>query len=417
MRVSSPMADRLSSPVAAPPWLSILGVGEDGREGLSGAALRVLDAAEFVVGGVRHLRLVQPIAAQTLAWPTPLSDAYAAILERRGRPTCVLASGDPFHYGVGAELARLVPTEEIVCYPLPSAFSLSAARLGWSLPDCDCLSLHGRALERIIPYLQPQARILALSWDGATPRRLAELLTARGFGGSTVTVLEAMGGPRERIRRSRAVDFDLAGIDPLNTVAIEVAAARAAQVVTLAPGLDDCWFENDGQLTKAEIRAVTLAALAPRAAQSLWDIGAGSGSIGIEWCLRHRRNRGIAIEQRPERAARIRRNATTLGVDALEVIVGRAPEALAALPAPDAVFIGGGASGRAVFETAWAALKPGGRLVVNAVALETETLLADLFARHGGALRRIAIARAEPLGRLHGWRAALPITQWAATKP
>ena len=215
----------------------------------------------------------------------------------------------------------------------------------------------------------------------------------------------------------RAADFGLAEIDPLNTVAIEVAGARAARVVTLAPGLDDTWFENDGQLTKAEIRAVTLAALAPRAGQLLWDIGAGSGSVGIEWCLRHRRNRCIAVEQHAERAARIRRNAAKLGVDALEVIVGRAPEALAALPAPDSVFIGGGASDRAVFETAWTALEPGGRMVVNAVTLETEMLLADLFARHGGALRRIAIARAEPLGGLHGWRTALPITQWAATKP
>jgi precorrin-6B C5,15-methyltransferase / cobalt-precorrin-6B C5,C15-methyltransferase len=409
------MADRLSS-TGVLPWLSILGVGEDGRGGLSRAALQVLDMAEFVIGGARHLQLVGPIKASALAWPTPLSDAYAMILERRGRPTCVLASGDPFHYGVGAELARLVPADEIVCYPLPSAFSLAAARLGWSLPDGECLSLHGRALERVIPYLQPQARILALSWDGATPGRLAELLSARGFGGSTMTVLEAMGGPRERIRRTCAAGFDLAGINPLNTVAIEVAAARAARVVTLAPGLGDAWFENDGQLTKAEIRAVTLAALAPRAGQLLWDVGAGSGSVGIEWCLRHRRNRCIAIEQQLERAARIRRNAMALGVDALDVVVGRAPEAVAALPAPDAVFIGGGA-GPTVFETAWTALKPGGCLVVNAVALETEVLLAELFARHGGILRRIAIARAEPLGRLHGWRAALPITQWTATKP
>ena len=397
------MPERLSS-AGTPPWLSILGIGEDGREGLSNAALRILDTAEFVIGGARHLRLVQPLAAHTLCWPSPFSDAYALIQERRGRPTCVLATGDPFHYGVGAELARLVPADEIVCYPLPSAFSLAAARLGWSLPDCDCLSLHGRALARVIPYLQPQARILALSWDSATPGRLAELLTARGFGGSAVTVLEAMGGLRERRHRCRAADFALAAIDPLNTVAIEVASTREAQVVTLAPGLDDSWFENDGQLTKAEIRAVTLAALAPRADQMLWDIGAGSGSIGIEWCLRHRRNRCISIEQQPERAARIRHNAAALGVDALEAIVGRAPEALAALPLPDAVFIGGGASDPALFEAIWAALKSGGRLVVNAVALETEMRLADLFARHGGSLRRIAIARAEPLGRLHGWR-------------
>ena len=410
------MPDPLSSP-AAPPWLSILGIGEDGRAGLSSAALRTLDAAEFVVGGARHLRLVQPISARTLAWPTPLPDAYAMILERRGRPTCVLATGDPFHYGVGAEMARLVPAEEIVCYPQPSAFSLAAARLGWSLPDCECVSLHGRALQRIIPYLQPQARILALSWDQRTPGRLAALLAARGFGGSMATVLEAMGGPRERIRRMRAADFDLTEIDPLNTVAIEVEAAREARIVSLAPGLDDAWFDNDGQLTKAEVRAVTLSALMPRAGQLLWDIGAGSGSVGIEWCLRHPRNSCIAIEQHPERAARICSNATAFGVDALEVIVGRAPEALAVLPAPDAMFIGGGGLGPALFDAAWAALKPGGRMVVSAVTLETEVRLADLFARHGGVLRHIAISRAEPLGRLHGWRPALPVTQWAVTKP
>ncbi len=410
------MADPLSSPATAP-WLSILGIGEDGRDGLSKAALRILDKAEFVVAGARHLRLVEPIAACTFSWPTPLSDAYAIILQRRGRPTCVLASGDPFHYGVGAELARLVPADEILCHPLPSAFSLAAARLGWSLPDCECLSLHGRALERIIPYLQPRARILALSWDGATPARLAELLAARGFGGSTLIVLEAIGGPRERIRRTAAAGFAVTAIDPLNTVAIEVAASPEARVVTLAPGLDDGWFENDGQLTKAEIRAVTLAALAPRAGQLLWDIGAGAGSVGLEWCLRHRRNRCLAIEQRPERAARIRRNAAVLGVTTLEAIVGRAPAALAALPRPDAVFIGGGAGDPALFEAAWAELEPGGRLVINAVALETETRLAELFAHHGGSLRRIVIARAEPLGRMHGWRPAMPVTQWAATKP
>jgi precorrin-6B C5,15-methyltransferase / cobalt-precorrin-6B C5,C15-methyltransferase len=410
------MPELLSS-AGAPVWLSIIGIGEDGREGLTNAALRILDKAEFVVGGARHLRIVQPIAARTLSWPNPLSDAYAMILERRGRPTCVLASGDPFHYGVGAELARLVPAEEMVCYAQPSAFSLAAARLGWPLPDCECVSLHGRALERIIPFLQPRARLLVLSWDGATPGRLAELLTDRGFGGSAMTVLEAMGGPRECLRRMRAADFDLAEIDPLNTVAIEIAAGRLARVVTLASGLDDSWFDSDGQLTKAEIRAITLAALAPRAGQLLWDIGAGSGSVGIEWCLRHRRNRCIAIEQHPERAARIRGNAEVLGVDALDVVIGRAPEALAALAVPDTVFIGGGASNPAVFETAWATLKPGGILVINAVALETEALLLDLLARHRGALRRIAITHAEPLGRLHGWRAALPITQWVATKP
>ncbi len=399
------------------PWLTILGIGEDGRRGLSAAALAALDRAEFVAGGARHLALAGPLAARTFPWPTPIAEGYRAILARRGEPTCVLATGDPFHYGVGAELARLVPAEEIVCFPHPSAFSLAAARLGWSLPDCECVSLHGRALERIIPHLQPGARVLALSWDGATPGRVAELLNARGFAASTVTVLEAMGGERERIRRATAAAFPLLEIDPLNTIAIEVAAAGDARIVTLAPGLDDSWFDNDGQLTKAEIRALTLAALAPRAGELLWDIGAGAGSVGIEWCLRHPRNRCIGVEERPDRAERARRNALGLGVTALDLRLGRAPEALGGWPLPDAVFIGGGASDPGVFDAAWGALKPGGRLVVNAVTLETETLLGALYRQHGGAMRRMALSRLERVGGMHGWRAAMPVTQWVVTKP
>jgi precorrin-6B C5,15-methyltransferase / cobalt-precorrin-6B C5,C15-methyltransferase len=394
-----------------------VGLGEDGRAGLSPVAQAALDGAELVVGGARHLRLAQPLAARTLAWPSPLSDAYPAILARRGRPTCVLATGDPFFYGVGAELARLVPAAEMACFPQASAFSLAAARLGWSLPDCACVSLHGRALERIVPHLQPGARVLALSWDDSTPARLAALLAERGFGASAVTVLEALGGPRERVRRATAAGFDLAAIDPLNTVAVAVSGGPDARVVTLAPGLDDGWFENDGQLTKAEVRALTLSALAPRVGERLWDVGGGAGSVGIEWCLRHPRNRAVAIEARPERAARIARNARALGVPEIEVVVGPAPAALAGLTPPDAVFIGGGFTDAGVFEAAWAALKPGGRLVANAVTVETEARLAALFARHGGRLRRIALSRAEPVGGMHGWRTAMPVTQWAATKP
>jgi len=403
--------------MAEAPWLTIIGIGEDGRAGLAPAALAALDRAEFVIGGARHLALVAPLSARTQAWPSPFAEGYPMILARRGRPTCVLATGDPFHYGVGAELARLIAPEEIVCFPHPSAFSLAAARMGWSLPDCDCVSLHGRALERIIPYLQPGARLLALSWDGSTPAQLAELLKARGMGASRITVLEAMGGPRERVRHSHADAFEIADIDPLNTIAIEVAAAQDAHIVTLAPGLPDAWFDNDGQLTKAEIRALTLAALAPKAGELLWDIGLGAGSVGIEWCLRHPRNRCIGIEERPERAERARRNALELGATALDIRIGRAPEALADLPAPDAVFIGGGASEAGVFDTAWAALKPGGRLVLNAVTLDTETLLGTLYSRHGGTMRRLALSRLEPVGGMHGWRAAMPVTQWVVTKP
>lgn len=384
--------------------------------GLSAAANAALDTAEFVIGGARHLELAAPLAARTLPWPSPFTEGYPIILARRGQPTCVLATGDPFHYGVGAELARLIPAHEIVSFPHASAFSLAAARMGWSLPDCDCVSLHGRALERIIPHLQPGARLLALSWDGSTPGKLAALMMRLGFSDSAITVLEAMGGTRERIRHATASDFGLAEIDPLNTMAIEVVAAGNARIVPLAPGLPDSWFENDGQLTKAEIRALTLAVLSPRAGELLWDIGMGAGSVGIEWCLRHPRNRCIGIEEREERAERARRNAAELGA-ALDIQLGRAPEALTSLPAPDAVFIGGGASEPGVFDAAWAALKSGGRLVINAVTLETETLLGTLHARHGGVMRRLALSRLERVGGMHGWRAAMPVTQWVVTKP
>lgn len=399
------------------PWLTIIGIGEDGRGGLSPAALAALDRAEFVIGGARHLDLASPLAARTQTWPNPFAEGYPLILARRGQPTCVLATGDPFHYGVGAELARLIPAEEIACFPQPSAFSLAASRMGWSLPECDCVSLHGRALERIVPHLQPGARILALSWNGSTPGKLADFLRARGFGASVIAVCEAMGGQRERIRRASAADFGIAEIDPLNTVAIEVVAAKDACIVTLAPGLPDSFFENDGQLTKAEIRALALAALAPKAGELLWDIGAGAGSIGIEWCLRHPRNRCIGIEERLERAESARRNALELGATALDIRLGKAPEALADLPAPDAIFIGGGASEPGVFDAAWAALKSGGRLVINGVTLETEMLLGALYAQHGGIMRRLAVSRLEPVGGMHGWRAAMPVTQWVVTKP
>lgn len=396
-------------------WLSIIGIGEDGRSGLAPAAAAALDAARVVYGGRRHVALAGPLRAETRIWPSPIHAAYPEILARRGEPTCILATGDPFHYGIGAEIARLVPPNEICAFPQPSAFSLACARLGWPLAECGLVTLHGRALTRIVPHLQPGARLLVLSWDGATPAALAALLAARGFGASTVTVLEAMGGPRERIRAAGADAFDIGAIDPLNTVAITVAGAGRA--LPLAPGLDDALFENDGQLTKAEIRALTLAALRPHPGLHLWDIGAGAGSITIEWMLRHPSLRATAIEARPDRAERIRRNAEHLGVPDLAVVTGAAPAALAGLLQPDAIFIGGGVSEPGVLPAALAALGPGGRCVANAVTLEGEAALLAAFAARGGSLRRFSVERASAVGGLHGWRPAMPVTQWAWTKP
>lgn len=405
------------SSAAVRPWLTLVGIGEDGRAGLAPAALMALAEAELVVGGRRHLALAAPLAGETLAWPSPIHDAFPAILARRGRPVVVLASGDPFHYGVGVQLAGLVPPREMRAFPAPSAFSLAAARLGWAQQDCALVSLHGRALARIVPHLHPGMRILALSWDGTTPAKVAALLARRRMGRSTLTVLEAMGAHRERIRSTTAEAFDLTDIDPLNVVAVEVGAERDTPVIPRVPGLEDGWFERDNQLSKSEVRAVTLSGLAPRAGELLWDIGAGSGSIGIEWCLSHPANRAIAIEQDGQRAARIVRNAEGLGAPAVTVLEGRAPEALEGLEPPHAVFIGGGIGDPAVFEVAWAALRHGGRLVANVVTLEGEMRLASLFRQHEGTLRRLSVERLDRVGAFHGWRPAMTVTQWRVTKP
>jgi precorrin-6Y C5,15-methyltransferase (decarboxylating) len=411
-------ADPLARESAAPRrWLSIVGIGEDGVEGLTATARGLISAAEIVFGGKRHLALAGAlIRGAARPWPSPFDRAVEEVVAQRGRAVCVLASGDPYLYGVGSLLARHVDAAETVVVPAPSAFSLAAARLGWPLTDTAQVSLHGRALDRIRPHLHPGARVLALTSDGDGPAALARLLTTSGFGASTLTVLEALGGPRERIRTVPAAAFDFAGIDPLNVVAIEVVAAADARVLALAPGLADELYEHDGQLTKREIRAMTLSALAPRRGELLWDIGAGAGSIAIEWMLADPSLAAIAIEARPDRAARIRRNAAAFGVPELEVIEGTAPGALKDLRQPDAIFIGGGVSDAGVIDGALAALRPGGRLVVNAVTLESEALLLARHGALGGDLVRIAIARSAPVGSMTGWRPALPVTQWVWIK-
>jgi precorrin-6B C5,15-methyltransferase / cobalt-precorrin-6B C5,C15-methyltransferase len=406
----------MMTPGAQERWLSIIGIGEDGLEGLSPAARTLLAQASLVVGGKRHLDLAGELPGRKLAWPSPPEAGFPEILKRRGTPVCVLASGDPFFYGIGSLLMREVPAEEMLCLPSPSAFSLAAARLGWAVQDCALVSLHGRPLERIVPHLQPRARVLSLSWDGRTPGQLARLLTERGMGGSTLTVCENMGGPRERLRQTSAAGFTLDDINPLNTVAIEIVAERDARVLPRAAGLPDHWFEHDGQITKREIRAVTLASLAPRKGERLWDIGAGSGSIAIEWMLRDPSNSAIAIERNKDRAARIARNAIALGVPDLAIIEGSAPDALGGLAQPDAIFVGGGATADGVLDAAWEALKPGGRLVVNAVAIETQAELTRRFTKFGGDLLSLNIARADPLGGFHGWRPSLPVVQWSVVK-
>jgi precorrin-6B C5,15-methyltransferase / cobalt-precorrin-6B C5,C15-methyltransferase len=400
-------------------WLSIVGIGEDGVAGLSASARGLIGAAEIVFGGKRHLGLAASlIRGAARPWPSPFDGAADEILRHRGRQVCVLASGDPFVYGVGATLARIIDAREMLVVPAPSAFSLAAARLGWSLPHTALLSVHGRNLGLIRPHLQPGVRLLVLTSDGDGPAALARLLHNLGFSASQLTLLEALGGPRERMRTTTAAGFDLGEVDTLNTVAIEVEATADARVMARSSGLADHLFEHDGQITKREVRAVTLSSLAPRRGELLWDIGAGAGSVAIEWMLADPLfMRAIAIEAHAERAARIARNAAAFGVPSLDVVQGTAPAALADLPPPDAIFIGGGASDPGVLDAALAALHSRGRLVVNAVTLETEALLIARHTALGGELIRIALSRAGAVGGKTAWRPALPVTQWSWVKP
>lgn len=403
-------------------WLSIVGIGEDGLDGLGNAARALIESASIVFGGERHLALAAAlIRGERRSWSRPFAQSIDEVVAHRGQSVCVLASGDPFFHGVGSLLAARVPREEMQVIPAVSAFSLAAARVAWALPQTELLSLCGRSLDYVRPHLHPGSRILALMSDQHAPALLARLLCELGFGRSQLTVLEALGGPRELIRSTRADAFALDPVDPLNTVAIEVVADIGARILSRCAGLADELYEHDGQITKREVRALTLSALAPRRGEHLWDIGAGSGSVSIEWLLADGSLSATAVEQHAERAARARRNASTFGVPHLRILEGAAPEALDGLATPDAVFIGGGATRPGLIERVQSALRPAGRLVINAVTLETEALLLQCQARDGGSLTRIDIARASGIGgdgaHLSAWRPAMPICQWVWVKP
>ncbi|MGE0257212.1 MAG: precorrin-6y C5,15-methyltransferase (decarboxylating) subunit CbiE [Alphaproteobacteria bacterium] len=403
-------------------WLSVVGIGADGMAGISPAARTLIATAELLVGGARHLAMVPPAMApldraERLVWRRPIGDTLGDIAARRGIRVTVLASGDPMWYGIGALLARHFPIDEITIVPHPGVFSLAASRLGWAIEDCIALSLHGRPLDSLRLHLAPGARLLLLSHDGDTPRGVAALLCASGWGPSRMTVFEHLGGEREAVFSGPAEDWGERRAADLNTIALECVPGPGARPLARLAGLPDDAFDHDGQLTKREIRAMTLARLAPLPGETLWDVGAGCGSIAIEWLRAVAGAVAIAVEQHEARAAIIARNAARLGVPGLRVVAGRAPEALAGLPRPDAIFIGGGIAGPILLDTAWAALRSGGRLVANAVSIEGERRLLDWRERNGGELTRIAVSRAEPLGAHHAWRPLLPVTQYSAVKP
>ena len=398
------------------PWLTVVGIGEDGFAGLGKNARRALLGASRVIGSQRQLDLLPAcIRAERQTWPRPF--ALAPVLAEGNTPTCVLASGDPMLFGVGASLARVVAREDMQVLPAPSSFSLAAARMGWPLQDVVTLSVVARPVAALNAHLHSGVRLLVLSNDASSPAIIARLLREQGFGPSRLTVLEHLGGPAERRVEASASDWKDPPVAALNLIAIDCLADASARPLSRIGGLPDSAFEHDGQLTKRDVRAVTLARLAPLPGQLLWDVGAGSGSIGIEWMRTWPNCRTLAIEADEGRQQLIERNRDALGVPGLQLIRGKAPQALAGLERPDAIFIGGGVTREGVLDTCWQQLKPGGRLVANAVTLQSEMLLMSWRERHGGELTRVHIAQAQPLGEFDTWRQALPITLLDMTKP
>ena len=396
------------------PWLHIVGIGEDGLDGLVPATRAVIEAAEVIIGGERHHSLAGNVNAERLAWPSPFDAMVETIKTLRGRRAVILVTGDPLWFSVGARIGRAIDPSEIIYHPQLSAFQLAAARMGWSLPDVETLTVHGRPVEQMIAFIQPDARLLVLTTGAETPGQIAQFLSDRGFGKSRMTVLAAMGGKDEARFDGVAESWDHV-VPAFNTLAVECVAAPDAALLPRVPGLADNLFQSDGTMTKQEVRAATVAKLMPMRGALLWDIGCGCGSVAIEWMRAARYARAIGIEPRADRRAMAAANALALGAPKLSIVEGTVPAALDGLEAPDAIFIGGGLS-RPTFEAAWAALRPLGRLVANAVTLESEAELIALHKEYGGDLVKISTHRAEPVGRLTGWRPAMPVTQWSLVK-
>ena len=395
------------------PWLHVVGIGEDGFDGLSPALRALVTEAEVLVGGARHHRLTEGARGERIAWPSPWDAMLGALKGLRGRRVVVLVTGDPLWFSGGERIVAAFPGEAVV-HPHPGAFQLAASRMGWPMDGIEGLTVHGRPVERLVPHLAPGARWLVLVHGPETAGEVARLLAARGFGASPIVALSHMGGPEERRVEATAEGWE--GQTPaLCTLAVECVAGPGARVLART-GLPDDAFESDGTMTKREVRAATLAKLVPLPGALLWDVGLGSGSVAIEWMRAAKGARAVGVESRADRRAMAAANALALGVPDLEVVAGEAPGALDGLPEPDAVFLGGGLS-EGAFEIAWERLKSGGRIVANAVTLEGEAVMMGLHARHGGDLVRIAVSRAEPVGRLTGWRPAMEVMQWSLAKP
>tara|TARA_Y100001936_G_C16093345_1_gene688853 strand:- start:4349 stop:5563 length:1215 start_codon:yes stop_codon:yes gene_type:complete len=398
------------------PWLSVVGIGDSGLDSLTPVAKSALDAADVIFGGKRHLAHLGNDQRNLQSWSSPFSDSIERVLEYRGQTVVILATGNPLWFGAGSALIRSVSAEEIRFYPTPSAYSLAAARLGWPIEDTFCLTVHGRRLESLIPFITPNQKLLVLCHNGGSPGEIAKMLNDRGYGDSVLTALSHMDGQQETVLENNANEWHETDLPHLTTLAVHCIAGQNAMIASTTPGLPDQAFEHDGKITKREVRAATVSALAPLPGQFLWDVGAGSGSVAIEWCRATKGATASAIEQHQDRLGMIRNNALALGTPNLEIVAGSAPDALNNLSHPDAIFIGGGVSTDGVVEACWDALLPQGRLVANAVTIEGESRLIAAQETYGGELVRFAISRAEAVGSFQGWKPMMPVTQWRVAK-
>jgi precorrin-6y C5,15-methyltransferase (decarboxylating) CbiE subunit/precorrin-6Y C5,15-methyltransferase (decarboxylating) CbiT subunit len=399
--------------------ITVVGIGADGWGGLSEASRRVLEEAEVLMGGKRQLEMLTAshVTGERVVWPSPLVPALPGLMDAyAGREICVVASGDPMFYGIGSTLVRLFGAGSVRVLPHVSSVSLACARLGWAVERVEVVSLVGRPPQALNAAVLPGQRIVVLGAGREAPSVVAGLLAGRGYGGSPMVVLSDLGAETEAVQRGTAETWAEPAASALNVIAVECVPGPEAEPLARVPGLPDSAYEHDGQLTKREVRAVSLSRLAPRPGELLWDVGAGAGSIAIEWMRTHPACAAVAVEHRADRAAGLRRNADRLGVPTLRVVEGKAPAALEGLPDPDAVFVGGGLTVPGVLERCWERLRPGGRLVVNAVTLESEAVIAHWYGRLGGDLVRLAVQRAAPVGGFTGWRAAMPITVWSLTR-
>lgn len=395
------------------PWLTLVGIGEDGV--LAPGGREALAGADVVYGGARHLALAGDFAAEKRTWPSPFATVFTDLEALRSRQVAVLATGDPMWFGFGSSLVRRFDPQDMTVLPSPSAFQLAASRMSWPLQDCECLSVHGRPVDLLRCALYPGARLLVLTSGPETPRQVADLLADEGYGRTRITVLEHLGGEKERRTSGTAEDWS-GEVAAFHTLALDVAADPGTRVRARVPGLSDDAFRHDGKMTKQDIRAVTLGELKPHPGALLWDVGAGCGSVAIEWLRAANRTRAIGLEPHAERRKMAAENAIALGVPHLDLLDAAAPEGLDGLARPDAVFIGGGLTAPGVIDTSLDALHTGGRLVANAVTLESEAVLLAAYQKHGGSMKKLSIHRASPVGSLTGWRPLMPVTQWSLEK-